>query len=886
VNRFDPTRWPEVETHFDRLCDASPDERRTSLAALRARDAELAHQVEGLLEATETTARALEANAPGLAADLVADEAEEPATEAGRIGRWRLGERLGAGGMGVVHRVERADAAFEQTGAMKLLRWTGDDPVLLERFRQERRILASLEHPNVARLLDGGIAPDGRPFLVMEYVEGRPITDHCRDEELSAPACLDLVRAVCDAVDAAHRRLVVHRDLKPANILVTDDGTVKLLDFGVAKLLDDAVEVNSELTMAGGSPLTPSYAAPEQKQAAPVTTASDVYALGVLIHELVTGTVPSRGDGSVASISGDLALVVARCLHEDPERRYASAHELSEDLRRALQGRPVEAGPDSAIYRFRRLVSRNRATAAASALALLTLFGGLAATTVQSRIAAHERDLARAEARRAQSVTEFLAEIFHSSDPLRADASNPTARALLARGVERIETELADAPALRADILSAISHSYFNLGQIEQALDTAEAALAIREADPTTDPLDLARALFDVVSPLSTRGSVERADSLATRSLALRRAHLEAPHEEIAQSVSALGGVRHDQGRIDEAHALYREALDMRRTLWGEAHEKVALSWNNLASTLGRLGRHEEAERAQQRADEIWVDLFGPRYPSRVQVLNNLALSASIRHDLPAAETYLREAIGLAEELGLGEGAAAANARNSLGKVLIDRGAYDQALGVLRRSLRDNVETTGPSSLQTGAAHLTLGQALVGRGDVTAGLDHLRRGHGAFELSLGPDHPFTAAAVGLVGWGELRGGSLDSAAVRLEASIRGQRAGLPATTRRLGRTLTDAAELRIRMGDHAAADRYLSEADSLLRARDEELASWERARIHSLRAECFLELGRDPHRALGWAESAVEVLERVRVPGDDLLRAAKARAERARARSR
>ena len=886
MSRFEPERWSEVERHFDRLYELDGDERRDELAVLRSQDGELAEQVERLLGAATTGAKVLQANAPGLVADLVADEAERPATDDGRIGRWRLGERLGAGGMGVVHRVERADANFEQTAAMKLLRWAGDDPVLLERFRQERRILASLEHPNVARLLDGGIAPDGRPFLVMEYVEGHPITEYCRDEGLSVNARLDLVRAVCDAVDAAHRRLVVHRDLKPANILVTADGTVKLLDFGVAKLLDAAVASDAELTVAGGSPLTPGYAAPEQKQAAPVTTASDVYALGVLIHELVTGSVPARRDETGAVLRGDLALIVEKCLHHDPERRYASAHELSEDLRRWLRGRPVEAGPDSAGYRFRRFVGRNRATVAASAVAVLALLGGLVATTLQSRIAAQERDAARAEARRAEEVTAFLSEIFHSSDPLRTDASNPTARELLARGVERIETELVDAPALRADILSAISHSYFNLGQIDEALRTAEAALSLRRADPATEPLDLARALFDVVGPLSTRGSVAGAESLATRALAIRRNHLEAPHEELAQSMSALAGVRYDQGRMDEAHALYREALEMRRALWGETHEKVALGWNNLASALGRLGRHEEAEGAQRRADAIWVELFGPRYPSRVQVLNNLALSASVRNDLPAAEEYLREAIDLAEELGLGDGAAAANARNSLGKVLVDRGAHGEARPLLQRSLRDNVRTTGSSSVQSGAAHLTLGQALVGGGDVETGLDHLRRGHAAFRASLGADHPFTAAAAGLVGWGAMHAGALDTASVRLADSIRRQRAGLPTTARRLGRTLTDAAELRLRLGDHAGAERRLVEADSLLGVSGTSSTAWQRARIHSLRAECDLRLDRDPRRALARAEQAAEVLRRVRVRGDALLDATDDRVRRARERLR
>ncbi len=436
---------------------------------------------------------------------------DAPATGT-HIGPWRVLRELGRGGMGVVYLVERPDADLPMRAALKRLREGGAlDAHGVRRFREERRILAQLEHPGIARLLDGGISADGTPWFTMEYVDGVPIDDWCRTQRLGVRERVRLMLRVLDAVQHAHARLVVHRDLKPNNVLVAEDGVPRLLDFGIAKLLtpDEATETGraraSTMTRADGAPMSLPFAAPEQVREEPVSTATDVYALGVLLYELLTGVLPygDGHDGRAAlearilagdaprpsqqlseeraqaagmelttvsrALRGDLDLVVLRAMHVDPSRRYQNVAALADDLRAWLDGLPVSAQPDSAWYRLRKFVGRYPVPIGAATLLLVSLVAFAVSTARQARRLAIERE-------NAEQVTQFLAETLSGTNLHTRGDSVPSLRELLDRGAERAQRELSARPEVRGNLLAAIAPVYFALGEWQRQRDMLEQA--------------------------------------------------------------------------------------------------------------------------------------------------------------------------------------------------------------------------------------------------------------------------------------------------------------------------------------------------------------------------------------------------------------------------
>jgi serine/threonine-protein kinase len=418
---------------------------------------------------------------------------DEGVSAGGEIGPFRLVHELGRGGMGVVYLAERVDGAFTQQVALKVLKRGLDTDDVLARFRQERQILATLTHPNIARLLEGGMTEDERPYFAMELVHGEPIDQYCAREQLAIRARVDLCIAVARAVQHAHRHLVIHRDLKPSNVLITPDGEIKLLDFGIAKLIapdTDAVDVPQTRTIA--RMMTPEYASPEQVRGAAITTVSDVYQLGLMMYELLTGTRAQSLDGLGAAeadrvvcdtqprrpsavvtdgrvrrqLSGELDTIVLTAIQKEPERRYSSVEALVADLVDYRQGRPIHARAPSLSYRARKFVGRHQAASAAT-LAGLLLLGGIIA--FYSARLATERDIARREAATATRVAEFVTTLFSQADPIRSQNASLSARELLRRGAERIDVELASEPDVQARMLNVIGGVYQSIGLYAEA---------------------------------------------------------------------------------------------------------------------------------------------------------------------------------------------------------------------------------------------------------------------------------------------------------------------------------------------------------------------------------------------------------------------------------
>lgn len=433
--------------------------------------------------------------------------------------------------MGSVFEAYRVDDDSRKRVALKTISVGRSQPGIVERFRRERRILARLEHRNIAALLDGGITPEGAPYFAMEYVAGEPIDEYCRAHQLSLRERLQLMRQVCGAVHFAHQSLVVHRDLKPGNILVTADGTVKLLDFGIAKVLvadDERGAPVHDVTGVEPSPYTLAYASPEQLLGAPVTTASDVYALGVVLFAVVTGSHPFRGAGATTTAmrqriltdappstgsSSDLDAIIGRAMHKDHSRRYSSAEQLGDDLRRLMDGLPVLAQPDSLGYRALKFARRNRVGVIATALSVVSLIAAFAISVRQARAAADERDRARFEAAKANRVTQFVQDMLRSADP-RASGPGLTVAAALANAAQRADSSLSAEPEILASVQTAIGLSYLGLGQYQDAERLLQRALALRRTLGPEAANETAASLRNLATVYSERGELAPADSL------------------------------------------------------------------------------------------------------------------------------------------------------------------------------------------------------------------------------------------------------------------------------------------------------------------------------------------------------------------------------------
>ena len=517
-----------------------------------------------------------------------------------RIGPFRVVSFLGRGGMGEVWVAEREGADFEQRVALKLLPGEGR----AARFLRERQILARLSHPHIARLLDGGVTPEGRPWLAMELVEGLALLEHCVTKELDLDARLRLFVAVCDAVQFAHRNLVVHRDLKPGNILVDANGEPKLLDFGIAKLLGEDDASGTQLTHVGERPMTPDYASPEQVRGEDITTATDVWALGVVLHELVTGVRPHRGnvreierailestparpssrvEGALRRrLRGDLDAIVLKALRREIDERYPSAEALAADVRRHLEGAPVSARGGATGYLIRATVRRHRLAFGFSGLVVAALVAGLVGTMWQAR-------RAREEARKAEQAEEFLADMLRAFDPTEQGGQPVTQSEILARGEARVTEELGDQPEVQARLLRVFAETWLNLGEHDRALAAAEKALA------------------------------------------LQRAALGPRNAEIAKTLKILGDVHFDQARLDDAERAYTEALSITRDDESPDGPTAAKLLNDLAGVKRRTADFDEAEKLRRRALAIDEKTLGDAHAQTLGVRNDSRCSSAIR---------------------------------------------------------------------------------------------------------------------------------------------------------------------------------------------------------------------------------------------------------------
>jgi serine/threonine-protein kinase len=675
-----------------------------------------------------------------------AELAEEPVLRVGElVGRYRVLREIGHGGMSVVYLAERADDVFEQRVALKVLDRAPRDREARARFEQERQILASLDHPGIARLLDGGVDGHGRPYIVMELVEGEPIDRYCDARGLPVDERLALVEEVARAVAYAHRRLVVHRDLKPSNLLVTAAGEVKLLDFGIAKLLDPetAGSFAAPPTRTALRLLTPEYATPEQVRGEPVTTASDVYQLGLILFELLTGRrahgltggsltevervvcagEPPRPSRSVAAnglrrrLAGDLDSIVMTALRKEPDRRYASPADLAADLGRHREGLPVAARGDGLAYRAGKLIRRHRLAVTAAAAVALSLAGGLGAALWQARAA-------RLEAKKATEVKDFMVRIFEVASPDESQGRTVTARELLDRGVERIET-LKDEPEVRAELLSVAGASYRSLGVYDAARPLLEKSLRLQRRLYGERSLGAAGVESSLAALAYKQGDTHRSERLLRAALATHRALLPADDVRVADNLFGLGDCLLDYDRDDEAAALLREALAIlrRRQARHSPREISNADDSRIGEILNDLGmlRHrardlDGAERLYRESLAIQRRVHGPVHSQVATPLHNLGALLKTRGRLDEAERVFRQVIALETRLYGGDHPSTADSWGYLGHVLRDRGDLAGAEAAYRRSLAIDRAKRGAGHFATLSALHNLGRLLVEAG--------------------------------------------------------------------------------------------------------------------------------------------------------------------------
>ena len=712
-------RWQIIEDLFHRASALPPTERAALLERESGDDALLREEVESLLAADSHERDAVRDAVAGSAESFRAAR-EEQATGR-RVGDYALIRPLGHGGMGMVYLARRADEEFEKFVAIKFARRAFASGALLRRFKTERRILARFEHPHIARLLDAGATDDGEPFVVMEYVEGERLDRYAEEHNLTTEQRLTLFVQVCDAVQYAHRNLVVHRDLKPANILVTSSGEPKLLDFGIAKLMEDEEGDTGEETSYTAKLLTPEYASPEQLRGEPASIATDVYSLGVVLSVLLSGARPRNG--AAGGLTGDLRTIVEKAVRPEPTARYASVQEMADDIRRHLAGHPVLARPTTLGYRARKFVRRNAGPVALAVFAVVTLLGlaGFHATRLT-----RERDAAETARAKAERVSAFMVDLFQFVDPQANRGATITARELLDAAARTLDTALADQPEVRATMLRNIGDVYISIGLRAEAEPLLREAIALLEARGVPPDEELALATLDLGSTAKNPAerdslyglAAARADSAggdarlvgmtARLRMAEQLAATNRPREaeaiirqELSRTDSVddrfqdlrsfgefmLGLALYSQGRVLEAEPVARASYERRRQYLGADEPRTLQSLRSLATVLYSAGEWEEAAVRSRELMAGMEQLYGADHE---QVSFATALAARPLRDLgrvSEAESLARLAIETRRRVSGDRGTALATALRVLGRLHADAGRLTDAERVAREAV-------------------------------------------------------------------------------------------------------------------------------------------------------------------------------------------------------
>jgi len=769
-----PERWLKVKEILSRALELSPSERRAFIKGECGDDNELREEIESLLDVNEESESFIES--PVLVVSSLVTE-ETPVSFIGKeIGAYKIESQIGRGGMGAVFLATRADKQFQKQVAIKLIKRGLDTDDIIRRFRYERQILAGLDHPNITRLLDGGATDDGLPFLVMDYVEGLPLNQFCDERQLTIKERLKLFLQICSAVSYAHQNLIIHRDIKPSNILVTKDGVPKLLDFGIAKLLVSDNSSTIDRTLTATQAMTPEYASPEQVLGNPVTTATDVYSLGVLLYELLTGhrpfriktnnpnevshiitdTEPPRPSSVVtqgrkignrqpaigSQLKGDLDNIVLMAMRKEAERRYSSVEQFASDIRRYLEGLPVIARQDTFTYRAGKFIRRNKGFVAAGTGIAISLIAGILSTKRQANIARNQRD-------KAERVNKFLQRMLNSADP-RAQGKDVKVIEVLSLAAQSIETEFAEQPEISADLHATIGKTYLSLGHLDDAETHLHSALETRLKIFGRNRHESAMSLNNFGKLLCVRGNIAEAEPLFREALTTMRRLQGNEDLDVASIINNLGYLLLLKGEYEESARCHHEELEIRRSLLGEIHPDVARSLAHLANVLVNMGKKEAAEPLHRQSLKIMREFYGSEHPDIAQTIINL-VGAIYHKNIDEAESLCREALIMRRKLLGDDHPDVAWSLYNMAFVLNHKGEYVKASEYAEEALKMRGVTLPDEHPVISSTLLTLARSMMELNQPEKAEPLLRECLKLRRRSLPSDHWLIAASNSILG---------------------------------------------------------------------------------------------------------------------------------------
>jgi serine/threonine-protein kinase len=832
---MDPERWERIQALFHEVADLPPEEQRARLDARRADDPSLVHEVTQLLEADARDDSLLSRDLAEVASEVLGDEA--PGSGPRRVGPYRLIEVLGEGGMGVVYLAERAD--LESRVAIKVLRDAWLSPARRERFTSEQRTLAKLNHPSIARLYDADVLPDGTPWFAMEYVEGTTLTRYCATQATSIPRTLALFREVCEAVLHAHQLAIIHRDLKPSNILVTHDGKVKLLDFGIAKQIE-TLDAGADRTRTDMRLMTPAYAAPEQIRGGELGVHTDIYSLGVVLYEVLTGRPPfdlsDRTPGEVDRIvaeqepvrpsvaareiaerSGalrtaretrgatwaDLDVLVLTAMQKDPARRYRTVDSLIRDIDRFLHGEPLEARPATVGYRVGKFLKRNwRAVSTAGAVAAVVI-GLVTFYTVRLTAA---RNAALEETERTRRIQEFMNNLFQGGDEDVGPSDTLRVVTLLGQGVKEARALAAD-PAIQAELYQTLGDIYQNLGDLERSDSLLRAALDVRRAHLGPDHPDVARSLVALGTLRMHQSELDEAERLVRQALDMSRRRVPADPAGLARATTALGNVLENRGNYDQAIAVLSEAVRL-DSLGHLSARDLSATLTPLANCHFYAGHYAISDSLNRRVLAIDRALHGDRHPDVASDLINLGAIQFEWGHYPEAVSRYREAL------------------------VIYRGWY------------------GDNHFETAATLTMIGRALIPQGRLDEAKEPLRQALAIRERVYGPDHPSVASTLNELAKIAQQEGRLDEAEAGFRRMMRIYQTAFHDKHYLIGLAISNLGGVHLDRGDNREAEGLFREA---LRRYGETLPA-----DHLYAGIARIKLGRALLRQARYAEAAHE----------------------------
>ena len=768
---MDHNRWERIQSLFHQTADLPPAEQDAFLQAACAHDSALIHEVSAMLKEDARPASLLERGIAGVAHALLndPDPAQFPRQQ---FGPYHLIRLLGEGGMGLVYLAERTDLG--SLVAIKILRDAWLSPARRERFASEQRTLAQLNHASIARLYDADALPDGTPWFAMEYVEGVPLTEYSKLHASPLDTRIHLFRAVCEAVQYAHSQAVIHRDLKPSNILVKQDGSIRLLDFGIAKQLE-SLDTPVNQTMTGLRLMTPAYAAPEQIRGDRVGIHTDVYSLGVILFELLTGQLPfdlsnltpaeaasivaehepgkpssilrtGNPPPDVASLNksawSELDVLCLTAMHKDPARRYRSVEALIRDIDHYLRAEPLEARPDTFSYRVGKFVQRHQRMVVTSVAAIVLVLAMLSFFTVRL---AKARNAALAEAARTQRIQKFMLNLFEGGDQAVGPSDSMRVITLVDRGAMEAKTLNSD-PKIQAELYQNLGDIYEKLGKFEQADALLQTALAQHQSLYGAYSPESAETLLELGLLRDAQGKFDDAERYVRQALAIDRQKLSPTHPALARATSALGKVLEDRGSYDASIRVLEEAARLQSAQGGSSTD-LSETLSELANSHFYTGHYDASESLNQRVLGMDRQLYGDRHPHIADDLINLG---AIKYDLghyPEAERYDRDALDITQSFyGLNH-PATASALTILGRTLVSAGKSDEAAGMLRQALQIEEQVYGKVHPRVAGTLNELGKISQQQGKLDDAEADFRRMAGIYRTVYSGKHYYIGIAL-------------------------------------------------------------------------------------------------------------------------------------------